>query len=65
MFDYDTKEKEHQKTRQSDLYSGKAPRTNQIASCFDALSITCIIFYMVHRHFHAFLLHETCHIFHS
>jgi hypothetical protein len=36
MFDYDTKEKEHQSTR-----------TNQIASCFDALSITywqmCIV----------------------
>jgi hypothetical protein len=41
MFDYDTKEKEHQNTRQSDLYSGAmTPRTNQIASCFDALSIT-------------------------
>jgi hypothetical protein len=41
MFDYDTKEKEHQKTRQSDLYSGATPpRTNQIASCFGALSIT-------------------------
>jgi hypothetical protein len=41
MFDYDTKEKEHQNTRQSDLYSGLRPtRTNQIASCFDALSIT-------------------------
>jgi hypothetical protein len=41
MFDYDTKEKEHQNTRQSDLYSGATPRrTNQIASSFDALSIT-------------------------
>jgi hypothetical protein len=41
MFDYDTKEKEHQNTRQSDLYSGATPpRTNQIASCFGALSIT-------------------------
>jgi hypothetical protein len=41
MFDYDTKEKEHQNTRQSDLYSGAtSPRTNQIASCSDALSIT-------------------------
>jgi hypothetical protein len=39
MFDYDTKEKEHQNTRQSDLYSG-ASRINQIASCFDSLSIT-------------------------
>jgi hypothetical protein len=44
MSDYDTKEKEHQNTRQSDLYSGATPpRTNQIASCFGALSITCII----------------------
>jgi hypothetical protein len=41
MFDYDTKEKEHQNTRQSDLYLGATPpRINQIASCFDALSIT-------------------------
>jgi hypothetical protein len=41
MFDYDTKEKEHQNTRQSDSYSGATPpRTNQIASCFGALSIT-------------------------
>jgi hypothetical protein len=41
MFDYDTKEKEHQNTQQSDLYSGGyTPRTNQIASCFGALSIT-------------------------
>jgi hypothetical protein len=41
MFDYATKEKEHQNTRQSDLYSGTTPpRTNQIASCFGALSIT-------------------------
>jgi hypothetical protein len=41
MFDFDTKEKEHQNTRQSDLFSGTTPpRTNQIASCFDALSIT-------------------------
>jgi hypothetical protein len=41
MFDYDTKEKEHRNTRQSDLYSGATPpRTNQIASCFGALSIT-------------------------
>jgi hypothetical protein len=41
MFDYDTKEKEHQNTRQSDFDSGAMPpRTNQIASCFGALSIT-------------------------
>jgi hypothetical protein len=41
MFDYDTKEKEHQNTWQSDLYSGAmSPRTNHIASCFDALSFT-------------------------
>jgi hypothetical protein len=41
VFDYDKKKKEHQNTRQSDLYSGAMPpRTNQIASCFDALSIT-------------------------
>jgi hypothetical protein len=42
MFDYDTKEKEHQNTRQSDLYSEATPppRTNQIASCFGALYIT-------------------------
>jgi hypothetical protein len=33
IFDYDTKEKEHQNTR-----------TNQIASSFDALSITKTIF---------------------
>jgi hypothetical protein len=45
MFDYATKEKEHQNTRQSDLYSGATPpRTNQIASSsFGALSITYII----------------------
>jgi hypothetical protein len=36
MFDCDTKEKEHQNTRQSDY----PPRTNQIASCCsDALSL--------------------------
>jgi hypothetical protein len=41
VFDYDTKDKEHQNTRQSDLYSGAMPPgTNQIASCLDALSIT-------------------------
>jgi hypothetical protein len=41
MFVYDTKEKEHQNIRQSDLYSGATPpRTDQIASCFDVLSIT-------------------------
>jgi hypothetical protein len=41
MFDFDTKEKEHQNTWQSDKYLGATPpRTNQIASCFDALSIT-------------------------
>jgi hypothetical protein len=41
MFDYDTKENEHQNNRQSDLYSeATPPRVNQIASCFDALSIT-------------------------
>jgi hypothetical protein len=41
MFDYDTKEREHQNTQQSDLYSGATPpRTNQIASCFGALSFT-------------------------
>jgi hypothetical protein len=44
MFDYDTKEKGHQNTRQSDLYSGATPsRTYQIASCFGALSITYAI----------------------
>jgi hypothetical protein len=38
---YDTKEKEHQKTRQYDLYwESTPPHTNQIASCFDALSVT-------------------------
>jgi hypothetical protein len=42
MFYYDTKEKEHQNTRQSDLYSGATP---QIASCFDALSITYVQLY--------------------
>jgi hypothetical protein len=42
MFDYDTKEIEHQNTGQSDYYA--PARTNQIASCFDALSITyCIL----------------------
>jgi hypothetical protein len=41
MFYYDTKEKEHQNTLQSDKYSGAmTPRTYQIALCFDALSIT-------------------------
>jgi hypothetical protein len=43
MFDFDTKEKEHQHTLQSDKYSGATPPrtcTNQIASCFDAPSIT-------------------------
>jgi hypothetical protein len=45
MLDYDTKEKEHQNTRQSDLHSGATPpRANLIASCFDAPSITCYIF---------------------
>jgi hypothetical protein len=44
MFDYDTKEKEHQNTRQSDL---RPPRTNQIATCFYALSITCSVQYFV------------------
>jgi hypothetical protein len=40
MFDYDTTEKD-QNTLQSDYYSGATPpRTNRIASCFDALSIT-------------------------
>jgi hypothetical protein len=44
MFDYDTKEKEHQNTLQSYKYSGTTPpRTNQIASCFDALSITYLM----------------------
>jgi hypothetical protein len=50
MFDYDTKEKEHQSTRQSDLYSGATPpRTNQIASCFGALSITYKISYDLYQ----------------
>jgi hypothetical protein len=50
MFDYGTKEKEHQNTRQSDLYSGAmSPLTNQIASCFDALSITCTTFVKVSK----------------
>jgi hypothetical protein len=45
IFYYDTKEKEHQNTWQSDLYSrvgvgGVPPRTNQIALCLGALSIT-------------------------
>jgi hypothetical protein len=41
MFVYDTKGKEHQTTRQSDLYlRATPPRTNQITSCLDALSIT-------------------------
>jgi hypothetical protein len=41
MFDYDIKQKEHQNTRQSDYYLGVMPPcTNQIASCFDALSFT-------------------------
>jgi hypothetical protein len=44
IFDYDTKGKEHQNIRQSDLYSGATLlRTNQIASCFDALSITYLV----------------------
>jgi hypothetical protein len=44
MFDFDTKEREHQNTRQSDLYSGTTPpHSYQIASCFDALSITNFI----------------------
>jgi hypothetical protein len=50
MFDYDTKEKEHQNTRQSDLYSGATPpRINRIPSCFDALSITYIMSYLLHN----------------
>jgi branched-subunit amino acid transport protein AzlD len=41
MFDYDIKEKEHENTRQSDLYFVTTPpRTNQILSCFDAIFIT-------------------------
>jgi hypothetical protein len=43
IFAYYTKEKEHQITRQSDLYFGTTPpRTNLIASCVDALSISWI-----------------------
>jgi hypothetical protein len=48
MFDYDKKEKEHQNTRQHDKHSGAKPprtnRTNQIASCLDALSITYLVY---------------------
>jgi hypothetical protein len=41
IFVYDTKEKEHQNTRQSGLYlEDSAPRTNQISLCFNALSLT-------------------------
>jgi hypothetical protein len=41
MFAYDTKEKEHQNTRQSDLYTGATPfRTNQRALCLDAFTTT-------------------------
>jgi hypothetical protein len=44
MFDYDTKEKEHQNTRQSDKYpKATLPRTNQIASCFDAISVKTVL----------------------
>jgi hypothetical protein len=35
MFDYDTKEKEHQKSRQSDQYTGvTSPCINQIGSFY-------------------------------
>jgi hypothetical protein len=41
IFAYDTKEKEHQNTQQSDFFLGATPtHTNQIASCFVALSST-------------------------
>jgi hypothetical protein len=41
-FAFDTKEKAHQNTRQSDLNLGVMPsRTNQIASCFDVHFNTC------------------------
>jgi hypothetical protein len=41
LFSYDTKDKEHKNTRQPDLYTeATPPRTYQIDSCFDALSIT-------------------------
>jgi hypothetical protein len=41
MFDYDKKRERTSNTRQYDKYLGATlPRTNQIASCFDALSIT-------------------------
>jgi hypothetical protein len=50
FFYYDTKEKEHQNTWQSDLYSGASPfRPNRIVSCFDALSIT--YYYLSHNLF--------------
>jgi hypothetical protein len=46
FFAYDTKEKEHPDKRQSDVYLGAMPlHTNQIASCFDALSITYMSIY--------------------
>jgi hypothetical protein len=36
------KRKNTKNPRQSDLYSGDTPhRTNQIASCFDTISLTC------------------------
>jgi hypothetical protein len=42
FFAYVTKEKEHQNTQRSALYSGAtSPRASQLASCFDALSFSC------------------------
>jgi hypothetical protein len=53
------KGKEHQNTRQSDFYSeATPPRTNQIASCFDALSITYTVTFILWQ-YNFVLLHST------
>jgi hypothetical protein len=52
MFDYETKEKEHHNTRQSELNSGATPpRTNQILVPSKYLSYTYIKFKSTDRIF--------------
>jgi hypothetical protein len=63
MFDYDTKEKKHQNTRQSDLYSeAKPPRTNRIASCFGVLSFTYMISRFLRHLMYWFVIKSNCYI---
>jgi hypothetical protein len=61
MFDYDTKEKEHQNTRQSDWYSGATPPLYKS----DSLVIRCSFYYVYSQKFaraqKVKLLHCLCH----